>query len=164
MVPRTGPPATPWHGINRIRISRLEHAFGAGCACDLGKRDSGVYSRRGRAAGDQVPELCQMWQTLRHSTALLAAPMSDPVKQVPAAAAWPGMVAVMDCFPDPVVVLDPEYHIVAANQAYRRLYCDGEGGCRSGRRCFELTHRYRLPCGSNQEFPAGWICPSTQTT
>ena len=80
--------------------------------------------------------------------------MSDSVEQLPASAALPGMVAVMDCFTDPVVVLDPEYHIVVANQAYRRLYCGG--ACQGGRRCYELTHRYRLPCDQmGEDCPLG---------
>jgi transcriptional regulator with PAS, ATPase and Fis domain len=62
----------------------------------------------------------------------------------------PSCDQIADTFPEPFVVIDPGYRIVAANRAYCRHY----GTCESeivGRRCHEVSHRSALPCSRNGE-------------
>lgn len=62
------------------------------------------------------------------------------------------LVSFLETMSEPHVVFDPDYRIVAANEAYRR-YC-GEGEMVLGRRCFEVSHHYDAPCDQ-----AGENCP-----
>jgi DNA-binding NtrC family response regulator len=59
---------------------------------------------------------------------------------------------VLECFEGPAVLLDPEYRVVAANRAYRREYAPD--GAPPDARCYEVSHRYRVPCDL-----AGETCP-----
>jgi DNA-binding NtrC family response regulator len=60
-----------------------------------------------------------------------------------------GMLDVIDA---PAVAITPDYRILAANQAYRQTY--GDGRPLHQRRCFEVSHRYAVPCDR-----AGESCP-----
>ncbi|MEJ7139513.1 sigma-54 interaction domain-containing protein [Amphibiibacter pelophylacis] len=52
-----------------------------------------------------------------------------------------------------MIVLDPDYLILAANAAYRRQFGE-RGQAPLGRRCYEVSHGYSLPCDQ-----AGEHCP-----
>jgi transcriptional regulator with PAS, ATPase and Fis domain len=62
------------------------------------------------------------------------------------------LVSVLDALPGPRILLDLEYRILAANQAYREEYGDPEGLI--GRTCYEVSHRFPKPCDQ-----CGESCP-----
>ncbi|MBK9703338.1 MAG: sigma-54-dependent Fis family transcriptional regulator [Betaproteobacteria bacterium] len=64
----------------------------------------------------------------------------------------PELVSFLEQLPEPHILCDREYRILAANAAYRKQ-C---GGSRNvvGRSCFEVSHRYAVPCDR-----AGESCP-----
>jgi DNA-binding NtrC family response regulator len=62
------------------------------------------------------------------------------------------LVSVLDALPGPRILLDMEYRILAANQAYRQEYGDPEGLI--GRTCYEVSHRFLKPCDQ-----CGESCP-----
>ncbi len=64
----------------------------------------------------------------------------------------PEVLSLLDTLSDPAVLLAADYRILAANRVYMREY----GAVVSvGRdRCYEVSHRYRLPCDQ-----AGESCP-----
>ena len=68
------------------------------------------------------------------------------------------LVSFLDGLPEPRIVMDADYRIVAANRAYRREFGggSGEGGSPSiiGRRCYEVSHHFTVPCDQ-----AGESCP-----
>jgi transcriptional regulator with PAS, ATPase and Fis domain len=53
------------------------------------------------------------------------------------------------------IVIDADYRIVAANDAYREAFATG--GEVVGRRCYEVSHGYAVPCDQ-----AGESCPRTR--
>lgn len=53
----------------------------------------------------------------------------------------------------PMMVLDPAYNILAANTAYRRQFGPADTSP-LGRKCFEVSHHYDVPCDQ-----AGEHCP-----
>ena len=63
------------------------------------------------------------------------------------------LVSYLEHDPQPMIVLDPEYRILAANTAYQRQF-----GVASqphvGRKCFQVSHHYDVPCDQ-----AGEHCP-----
>jgi transcriptional regulator with PAS, ATPase and Fis domain len=61
-------------------------------------------------------------------------------------------LALLDSFAEPKILLDGQYHIVAANAAYRREF--GADRDVVGRYCYELSHHYDKPCDQ-----AGENCP-----
>lgn len=62
----------------------------------------------------------------------------------------------LDGLPEPRIVMDRDYRIVAANQAYLREF--GSGQPIVGRTCYEVSHRFSVPCDQ-----AGESCPLKQT-
>ncbi|GAB6042703.1 sigma-54 interaction domain-containing protein [Endothiovibrio diazotrophicus] len=56
----------------------------------------------------------------------------------------------VEAFAQPAILLDHEYRILAANRAY----CTTFGGAPEGKRCYEVSHHYRVPCDQ-----AGETCP-----
>ena len=62
------------------------------------------------------------------------------------------MLNLLDSFPEPKILIDEQYRIIAANGAYRREF--GPGGKIEGRFCYELSHHYDKPCDQ-----AGENCP-----
>ncbi len=62
------------------------------------------------------------------------------------------LASFLDSQPDPRIVMDAQYRIVAANKAYCREF--GHGHAVVGRRCFEVSHRFTVPCDQ-----AGESCP-----
>lgn len=59
---------------------------------------------------------------------------------------------LLDSFTDPMILLDGQYRIIAANSAYRRLFSSGKEI--EGRYCYELSHHFDKPCDQ-----AGENCP-----
>ena len=64
--------------------------------------------------------------------------------------AKPSCAQIVDTFPEPFVIIDQGYRIVAANRAYCRHYGIAEGEV-VGRRCHEISHHSALPCSRNGE-------------
>jgi two-component system, NtrC family, response regulator HydG len=67
----------------------------------------------------------------------------------------PEAAALLNAYPEPAVLLDLDYRIVAANAAYRETYGEVAQG---ERRCFEVSHGYKVPCDR-----AGESCPLKAT-
>jgi PAS domain-containing protein len=63
------------------------------------------------------------------------------------------LVSYLEHDAQPMIVLDPEYRILAANTAYQRQF-----GVASqphvGRKCYQVSHHYDVPCDQ-----AGEHCP-----
>ncbi len=66
------------------------------------------------------------------------------------------LTSFLDGLPEPRIVMDADYRIVAANAAYLREF----GGDRpvAGRTCYEVSHRFSVPCDQ-----AGESCPLKQS-
>ncbi len=62
------------------------------------------------------------------------------------------LVAFLEGLPEPHILFDTDYRIVAANTAYRRQF--GTAQPVLGRRCFEVSHHFDVPCDQ-----AGESCP-----
>ncbi|MBS1191237.1 MAG: sigma54 specific transcriptional regulator, Fis family [Rhodocyclaceae bacterium] len=65
------------------------------------------------------------------------------------------LLSFLDGLPEPRIVMDADYRIVAANQAYVREF--GSGQPIRGRTCYEVSHRFTVPCDQ-----AGESCPLKQ--
>jgi DNA-binding NtrC family response regulator len=61
----------------------------------------------------------------------------------------PELVSFLETLPEPHILCDRNYRIVAANAAYRAA-C-GDGGDVAGRTCYEISHRYTAPCDESGE-------------
>ncbi|MBZ0105649.1 MAG: sigma-54 dependent transcriptional regulator [Sulfuricella denitrificans] len=64
----------------------------------------------------------------------------------------PELVTLLDSFPEPKILLNEDYRILASNSSYRREF--GTNGKIEGRYCYELSHHYDKPCDQ-----AGENCP-----
>ena len=62
------------------------------------------------------------------------------------------LVSFLESFPEPHILCDRSYRILAANAAYRAS-CRDQAEV-TGRKCFEVSHRYGVPCDQ-----AGESCP-----
>jgi len=58
--------------------------------------------------------------------------------------------AALDGQEGPAILIDEQYRIVAANNAYRAAYGLGDSPL-DGRRCHEVSHRSKVPCHLNGE-------------
>ncbi|MCE1250508.1 MAG: sigma-54-dependent Fis family transcriptional regulator [Comamonadaceae bacterium] len=67
----------------------------------------------------------------------------------------PSWSAYLEALPEPHILFDRSYRILAANAAYRRQYGQGQGVL--GRRCHEVSHHSSVPCDQ-----AGEVCPLAQ--
>ena len=56
----------------------------------------------------------------------------------------PELLSYLDGMAEPRIVMDIDYRIVAANQAYTREF--GQGRPVIGRHCYEVSHRFTVPC------------------
>ncbi len=65
------------------------------------------------------------------------------------------LVSFIEGMAEPQILLDNDYHIVAANTAYREQFSPGQGVV--GRKCYEVSHRFDKPCDL-----AGESCPLAQ--
>ncbi len=54
---------------------------------------------------------------------------------------------------DPMIILDTDYNVMAANEAYQRHY-GADGSTYLGHKCYRVSHHYDLPCDQ-----AGEHCP-----
>jgi DNA-binding NtrC family response regulator len=68
----------------------------------------------------------------------------------------PEAIALLDVYPEPAVLLDLDYRILAANTAYTRVF--GDTPVAGRRRCFQISHGYEVPCDQ-----AGEECPLRAT-
>jgi two-component system response regulator HydG len=64
----------------------------------------------------------------------------------------PELVSFIETLPEPHILCNRDYRILAANAAYRRN-CAPHGDV-VGRKCFEVSHHYNVPCDQ-----AGESCP-----
>ena len=60
--------------------------------------------------------------------------------------------SILDVIGDPAVAITPDHRILTANQAYWEPY--GDGSPLQDRACYEVSHRYAVPCDR-----AGESCP-----
>ena len=63
------------------------------------------------------------------------------------------LVSFLEHEPDPMIVLDPDYTILAANTAYQRQFAS-IGKPYIGHKCYRISHHYDVPCDQ-----AGEHCP-----
>jgi two-component system response regulator AtoC len=66
------------------------------------------------------------------------------------AANKPSCDQVIDMLTDPFVIIDLDYNIIAANQAYKDRYGVSAADLH-GRRCHEISHQSTVPCGQHGE-------------
>jgi two-component system, NtrC family, response regulator AtoC len=66
------------------------------------------------------------------------------------AAERPSCQQIIDILPEPFVVIDRSFRIVAANRRYREHYGVTDSSL-LGRRCHEVSHHSDLPCGERGE-------------
>jgi DNA-binding NtrC family response regulator len=69
--------------------------------------------------------------------------------------ALPELVSYLESLPEPHILFDRHYRIVAANTAYRRQFSPRASVL--GRTCYEVSHRFAVPCDQ-----AGESCPLAQ--
>ncbi|WP_028995417.1 sigma-54 interaction domain-containing protein [Azonexus hydrophilus] len=62
------------------------------------------------------------------------------------------LVSFLQTLPEPHILCDRNYRIIAANDAYRASWLDQQEVV--GRKCYEVSHRYDVPCDQ-----AGEFCP-----
>ena len=92
---------------------------------------------RGRAAK------WQRWQP--HGT--------DDMSTLPTAPSIEALISFLEHEATAAIVLDPDYNILAANSAYRTQF-GGEKDSHVGKKCYRVSHQYRVPCDQ-----AGEHCP-----
>ena len=63
------------------------------------------------------------------------------------------LVSFLEHEPDPMIVLDPDYNILAANTAYQRQFSSVDKPY-IGHKCYRISHHYDVPCDQ-----AGEHCP-----
>lgn len=66
------------------------------------------------------------------------------------------LLSYLDSQPEPRIVMDKDYTIIAANAAYRKEY--GDSIPLVGRRCYEVSHHFTRPCDETGE-----SCPLKQS-
>ncbi len=66
------------------------------------------------------------------------------------------LISFLDALPEPRIVMTSDYRIIAANAAYQREF-GGEAEI-VGRRCYEVSHHFDVPCDQ-----AGESCPLRQS-
>src|SRR5690606_34008580 len=64
----------------------------------------------------------------------------------------PELTAFLEGLPDPHILFDAQYRILAANAAYRRQFSPQRSVI--GRHCYEVSHHFAVPCDH-----AGESCP-----
>lgn len=62
------------------------------------------------------------------------------------------LISFLETLPEPHILCDRNYRIIAANDAYRANWPDQQEVV--GRKCYEVSHRYDVPCDQ-----AGEFCP-----
>ena len=72
---------------------------------------------------------------------------------LPSPPAVESLISFLEHEAHPMIVLDPEYNILAANIAYQRQFGHGDHAV-VGHKCFRVSHHYEVPCDQ-----AGEHCP-----
>nr|MBL8411590.1 PAS domain-containing protein [Dechloromonas sp.] len=62
------------------------------------------------------------------------------------------LVSFLESLPEPHILCDRDYRILAANDAYRQNWRGSTDVV--GRKCYEVSHRFTVPCDQ-----AGESCP-----
>ncbi len=65
---------------------------------------------------------------------------------------FPELLSLLDASPEPHIVFDEQYRILAANPAYRLQLAGGKSVV--GKTCYQVSHHYTVPCDQ-----AGETCP-----
>lgn len=78
---------------------------------------------------------------------------SLPSGTLPTAPQVQALLSYLDQESQPMIVLDPEYNILAANTAYRRQFSRADKPY-IGHKCYRISHHYDVPCDQ-----AGEHCP-----
>lgn len=68
----------------------------------------------------------------------------------------PELISFIDSLPEPHILCDRQYRVLAANTAYRRSIGDDQDY--AGRTCFNISHHINVPCDQ-----AGETCPLQQS-
>jgi DNA-binding NtrC family response regulator len=68
----------------------------------------------------------------------------------------PELVSYLEGLPEPHILFDRQYRIIAANAAYRRQFSPQASVI--GRTCYEVSHHFSVPCDQ-----AGESCPLAQS-
>jgi len=68
----------------------------------------------------------------------------------------PELISFIETLPEPHILCDRQYRVLAANKAYRRSF--GENQVFTGRTCFDISHHFTVPCDQ-----AGETCPVQQS-
>lgn len=80
-------------------------------------------------------------------------PVATPSVASPQALDVETLVSYLEHDAQPMIVLDPDYRILAANTAYQRQFGVADHP-HVGRRCYQVSHHYDVPCDQ-----AGEHCP-----
>jgi len=72
--------------------------------------------------------------------------------QPPSSGPLPELVSYLEGLPEPHILFDAQYRILAANAAYRSQFSPHASVV--GRTCYDVSHRFNLPCDQ-----AGESCP-----
>jgi transcriptional regulator with PAS, ATPase and Fis domain len=80
-------------------------------------------------------------------------PISIEPSGIPAAPQVQALISFLEHESQPMIVLDPDYNILAANTAYQRQFSTA-GKPYIGHKCFRVSHHYDVPCDQ-----AGEHCP-----
>ncbi|WP_430461244.1 sigma-54 interaction domain-containing protein [Thalassolituus sp. LLYu03] len=67
----------------------------------------------------------------------------------------PAISSLLDAIAEPAILMNRDYEICAANEAYRRTFATDQAIL--NRHCYEVSHGYRVPCDQ-----AGETCPLRQ--
>ena len=99
-----------------------------------------------QGASESAPK----WQSMPRSGIVngMSSSHTPPTEGAPLA----DLVAYLDGLPEPHILFDAEYRILAANAAYRAEF--GRRQSVIGRTCYEVSHRTAVPCDQ-----AGETCP-----
>ena len=68
----------------------------------------------------------------------------------------PELISFIESLPEPHILCDRQYRVLAANKAYRHSF--GEKQIFAGRTCFDISHHFTEPCDQ-----AGETCPLKQS-
>ena len=115
------------------------------CLCD-----SHLALRIGLAGSCGTARGCHMYARAAICGSIWRMPV---MPQDPPTAAQPALfTSWLEALPEPHIVFDRDYRIVAANSAYRRQF--GQGTQVVGRTCHAVSHHSPVPCDQ-----AGETCP-----
>ncbi|WP_449105792.1 sigma-54 interaction domain-containing protein [Pseudomonas mohnii] len=79
--------------------------------------------------------------------------LPTPTHSLPHSEQVQSLVSFLEHEPQPMIVLDPNYNILAANTAYQRQFGSADKPF-IGHKCYQISHHYDVPCDQ-----AGENCP-----